>query len=106
MRSVARPHACLQYSTAASGVGSANRGHRQSPLPADCSQPHGRGNAATRPPGTPTAAAAEQFSWQELGPAYHDARNRSQIVTRTVRQLERLGYRVIVEPQAMAADTV
>ena len=44
--------------------------------------------------------------YQELGPAYHDARDRSQIVTRTVRRLECLGYRVIVEPQAIAADTV
>lgn len=36
--------------------------------------------------------------YQELGPAYHDERDRTHIVHQTVRRLERLGYRVTVEP--------
>ena len=36
--------------------------------------------------------------YQDLGPAYHDERDRTQIVHRTVRRLEKLGYRVTVEP--------
>ncbi len=32
--------------------------------------------------------------YRELGPRYHDEWDRSQILTRTVRRLERLGYRV------------
>ena len=43
--------------------------------------------------------------YQELGVAYHDARDRSQIVQRTIQRLTRLGYRVTVEPAAPAADT-
>lgn len=36
--------------------------------------------------------------YQELGPAYHDDRDRTHIVHQAVRRLERLGYRVTVEP--------
>jgi transposase len=36
--------------------------------------------------------------YQDLGPTYHDARDRNQIVHRTVRRLEKLGFRVTVEP--------
>ena len=36
--------------------------------------------------------------YQELGPAYHDERDRTQIVTRSIRRLERLGYQVTVVP--------
>ncbi len=44
--------------------------------------------------------------YQELGPAYHDARDRSQIVQRAIRRLERLGYRVTVQqPPEPGTDT-
>ncbi len=36
--------------------------------------------------------------YQEFGPAYHDERDRTHILHQTVRRLERLGYRVTVEP--------
>jgi transposase len=36
--------------------------------------------------------------YQDWGPTYHDARDRNQIVHRTVRRLEKLGFRVTVEP--------
>jgi len=36
--------------------------------------------------------------YQDLGPTYHDERDRSQIVHRTVHRLEKLGFRVTVEP--------
>lgn len=38
--------------------------------------------------------------YHDLGPTYHDARDRAQIVRRSVRRLERLGLRVTVEPIA------
>ncbi len=40
-------------------------------------------------------------------PAYHDARDRSQILQRAIRRLERLGYRVTVQhPPEPGTDTV
>ncbi len=36
--------------------------------------------------------------YQDLGPTHHDERDRSQIVQRTVRRLEKLGFRVTIEP--------
>ena len=36
--------------------------------------------------------------YQELGATYHDERDRAQIVLRAVRRLEKLGYRVTVQP--------
>ena len=44
--------------------------------------------------------------YQELGPAYHDERERTHIVTRTVRRLERLGFRVTLEPREAVPDTM
>ena len=44
--------------------------------------------------------------YQELGPVYHDARDRSQILHRAIRRLERLGYRVTVQqPPEPGTDT-
>ncbi len=40
-------------------------------------------------------------SYQDLGPTYHDERDRIQIVT--VYRLEKLGFRVTVEPRDPAA---
>ena len=40
--------------------------------------------------------------YQDLGPTYHDARDRNQIVHRAVHRLEKLGFRGTVEP----ADSV
>ena len=42
--------------------------------------------------------------YQERGPAYHDARDRTQIVQRTVRRLEHLGYRVTVVNRRPSGD--
>lgn len=36
--------------------------------------------------------------YRDLGPTYHDERDRTQILHRTVRRLEKLGHRVTVEP--------
>lgn len=36
--------------------------------------------------------------YQDLGPTYHEARDRSQMVHRAVHRLEKLGFRVTVEP--------
>ena len=36
--------------------------------------------------------------YQELGPTYHDERDRTRIVHQTVRRLARLGFRVTLEP--------
>lgn len=38
--------------------------------------------------------------YHDLGPTYHDERDRAHIVRRTIHRLERLGYRVQVEPSA------
>ena len=43
--------------------------------------------------------------YQELGPAYHDDRDQTQIVHLTVRRLERLGYRVTVKPPGILLAT-
>lgn len=40
----------------------------------------------------------DQVSYQERGAAYLDQRDREQATRRYVKQLERLGHRVILEP--------
>ena len=42
--------------------------------------------------------------YQDLGPTYHDERDRIQIVRRTVKRLEKLGYRVTIDPVDPSAD--
>jgi transposase len=41
--------------------------------------------------------------WHELGATYLDERNKSRLLNRMTRRMERLGYRVTLEPAAVAA---
>jgi transposase len=41
--------------------------------------------------------------WQEFGATYLDERNKSRLVNRMTRRMERLGYRIMLEPVAVAA---